>query len=103
MASAFSICLVSASLFAAGLGFSAQATSLDEAISQTLARNPSLASAQSSYEATYVSQFVSLADMLPNVTAFATSTMSNTDAEFYNTGATNYRNEGFTILFLYKT
>ena len=88
-ASAFSICLVSASLFAAGLGFSAQAMSLDEAISQTLARNPSLASAQSSYEATYASQFVSLADMLPNVTAFATSTMSNTDAEFYNTGAIN--------------
>ncbi|MEC9140074.1 MAG: TolC family outer membrane protein [Pseudomonadota bacterium] len=89
VASAISICLVSASLFAAGLGFSAQATSLDEAISQTLARNPSLASAQSSYEATYASQFVSLADMLPNITAFATSTMSNTDAEFYNTGAIN--------------
>ena len=51
-------------------------------ISQTLARNPSLASAQSSYEATYTSQFVSLADMLPNVAAFATSTMSNTDADF---------------------
>ncbi|MEE3120169.1 MAG: hypothetical protein VX296_04200, partial [Pseudomonadota bacterium] len=61
VASAISICLVSASLFAAGLGFSAQAMSLDEAISQTLARNPSLASAQSSYEATYASQFVSLA------------------------------------------
>ena len=39
--------------------------------------------------ATYASQFVSLADMLPNVTAVATSTMSNTDAEFYGTGAIN--------------
>ena len=87
--SAFRACFVSAGLFAGGLGASAQAMSLDDAIAQTLARNPSLASAQSSYEATYASQFVSLADMLPNVTAFATSTVSNTDAEFYGTGAVN--------------
>ena len=87
--SAFSIGLVTASFLATGFGFPAQAMSLDEAISQTLARNPSLASAQSSYNATYASQFVSLADMLPNVLAFATSTMANTDAEFYGTGETN--------------
>lgn len=88
-ASAFSIGLVTASLFATGFALPAQAMSLDEAIAQTLARNPSLASAQSSYNATYASQFVSLADMLPNVSAFATSTMANTDAEFYGTGEVN--------------
>lgn len=81
---AFSICMATV-----GLNLPAYAMSLDDAIAQTLARNPSLSSAQSSYNAAYAEQFVSLADMLPNVYAFAAETTSNTDAEFYGTGAIN--------------
>jgi outer membrane protein len=81
--------LVCVGLIFIGFGLPAKAMSLDEAIAQTLARNPSLASAQFSYNATYASQFVTLADMLPNVSAFASTTLSNTDAEFYGTGEIN--------------
>lgn len=81
---AFSICMATV-----GLNLPAYAMSLDDAIAQTLARNPSLSSAQSAYNAAYAEQFVSLADMLPNVYAFAAETTSNTDAEFYGTGAIN--------------
>ena len=59
----------------------AQAETLQGALSQTLARNPSLSAARSNYEALYVTQFVTLADMLPQVTAFVSETRSDTDAK----------------------
>lgn len=64
----------------------AQAETLQGALSQTLARNPSLAAAGYNYEANYVSQFVTLADMLPQVTGFVTQKRSDTKAENYRTG-----------------
>ena len=57
------------------------AETLKGALSQTLARNPSLSAARSTYEANYKSQFVTLSDMLPQVSAFATQTRSDTDAK----------------------
>ena len=65
----------------------AQAETLNGALSQTLARNPSLAAAGYNYEANYVSQFVTLADMLPQVNAFVSQKRSDTKAENYRTGA----------------
>ena len=62
-------------------GLSAQAETLEGALSQTLARNPSLSSARSNYEAQYLSQFITMADMLPQVTAFVSETRSDTDAK----------------------
>lgn len=59
----------------------ARADSLNEALSQMLARNPSLAAAKSTYEALYMEQFVTLSAMLPKVSAFATQTLSDTDAK----------------------
>ncbi len=65
------------------------AETLDGALAQMLARNPSLQAARSNFEATYKSQFVTLADMLPQVTAYASETRSNTDAKNYRTGKVN--------------
>ena len=62
-------------------GLSAQAETLEGALSQTLARSPSLSSARSNYEAQYLSQFITMADMLPQVTAFVSETRSDTDAK----------------------
>lgn len=59
----------------------ASAETLNGALSQTLARNPNLSAARSTYEANYKSQFVTLSDMLPQVSAFATQTRSDTDAK----------------------
>ena len=68
---------------------SAKADSLNEALSQTLARNPSLAAAKSTYEARYMEQFVTLSTMLPRVSAFASQTRSDTDAKnAYTAGLT---------------
>lgn len=64
----------------------AQAETLNGALAQTLARNPSLAAAGHNYEANYMSQFVTLADMLPQVTGFVTQKRSDTKAENYRTG-----------------
>lgn len=64
----------------------AQAETLRGALSQTLARNPALASARFNYEANYTSQFVSLADMLPQVHGFVTQRRSDTEASDYTTG-----------------
>lgn len=64
-----------------------QAETLNGALSQTLARNPALASARFNYEANYVSQFVTLADMLPQVNAFVTQKRSDTETERYTDGA----------------
>ncbi len=64
-----------------GFSFPAQAETLKGALSQTLARNPSLSAARSNYEALYVTQFVTMADMLPQVTAFVSETRSDTDAK----------------------
>ena len=64
----------------------AQAETLTGALSQTLARNPALASARFNYEANYTSQFVSLADMLPQVHGFVTQRRSDTEASDYTTG-----------------
>lgn len=71
------------------LGFvaPAQAETLKGALSQTLARNPVLAAARFNYEANYVSQFVTLADMLPQVTGFVTQRRSDTEAERYSDGS----------------
>jgi outer membrane protein len=59
----------------------AHAETLQGALSQTLARNPALSAARSNYEALYVTQFVTMADMLPQVTAFVSETRSDTDAK----------------------
>ena len=64
----------------------ALAVSLEETLSQTLARNPALAAATSTYDARYKEQFVTLSDMLPQVTAFATETRSDTEVKNYRTG-----------------
>ncbi len=77
--------LASLSLFLASAG-AAFAVSLEETLSQTLARNPALAAAASTYDARYKEQFVTLSDMLPQVTAFVTETQSDTETENYRTG-----------------
>ncbi|CAI8216296.1 MAG: Outer membrane efflux protein BepC [Alphaproteobacteria bacterium] len=77
--------LASLSLFFALTG-AAFAVSLEETLSQTLARNPALAAASSTYDARYKEQFVTLSDMLPQVTAFVTETQSDTETENYRTG-----------------
>jgi TolC family type I secretion outer membrane protein len=59
----------------------AQAMSLNETLSQTLARNPALAAADATYEARYKEQFVTLSDMLPQVTAFASETNNDTNTK----------------------
>ncbi len=66
---------------------STSAETLNGALSQTLARNPSLASARSNYQANYKSQFVTFAKLLPEVTAFATEVRSDTDAKNATTRA----------------
>lgn len=58
-----------------------QAETLNEALAETLARNPSLGAAKSTYEARYMEQFVTMSAMLPQVSAFATETHSDTDAK----------------------
>jgi len=76
------------SILASGLlATSAHAETLEGALAKALQTNPTFAAAKSNYEATHKSQYVTLADMLPQVTAFASETRSNTDAEFYRTGA----------------
>ena len=77
--------LASLSLFFALTG-AAFAVSLEETLSQTLARNPALAAASSTYDARYKEQFVTLSDMLPQVTAFVTETQSDTETGNYRTG-----------------
>ena len=74
---------LSLSFALAGAAF---AVSLEETLSQTLARNPALAAASSTYDARYKEQFVTLSDMLPQVTAFVTETQSDTETENYRTG-----------------
>ena len=68
---------------------SASSETLSGALSQALARNPSLAVANANFQAIYSSQFVTMADMLPQVTAFARESRSNTDAENYADGTVN--------------
>lgn len=68
---------------------SASSETLSGALSQALARNPSLAAANANFQAIYSSQFVTMADMLPQVTAFARESRSNTDAENYADGSVN--------------
>jgi len=68
---------------------SASSETLSGALSQALARNPSLAAANANFQAIYSSQFVTMADMLPQVTAFARESRSNTDAENYADGTVN--------------
>ena len=68
---------------------SASSETLNGALSQALARNASLAAAKANFQAIYSSQFVTMADMLPQVTAFARESRSNTDAENYATGTVN--------------
>ena len=75
---------LSLSFALAGAAF---AVSLEETLSQTLARNPALAAASSTYDAQYKEQFVTLSDMLPQVTAFATETRSDAETVNYRTGA----------------
>lgn len=58
-----------------------QAETLNEALAETLARNPSLGAAKSTYEARYMEQFVTMSAMLPQISAFATETRTDTDAE----------------------
>lgn len=77
---ALSLCLSIGSV-TGGLMSGAQAMSLNETLSQTLARNPALAAADATYEARYKEQFVTLSDMLPQVTAFATDSHNDTNAE----------------------
>ena len=77
-------------LLASGLlASTANAETLNNALSHALAVNPTLAAAQSNYEALSASQYITLADMLPQVVAFASETRSNTDAENYRTGLVN--------------
>ena len=64
----------------------ASAETLNQALAEALGRNPSLAAAKSTYESIYKSQFVTMADMLPQVTAFARESRSNTDATTYRDG-----------------
>ena len=78
------------------------ATSLEETLAQTLARNPALAAAGSTYEARYKEQFVTLADMLPQVTAFATETHNDTNiksnAGVYNSAASSdYNTDSYGV------
>ncbi len=62
------------------------ADTVNDTLSEVLARNPSLAAATSTYEARYKEQFVTLSDMLPKVTAFAQQTNTEVDTENYRTG-----------------
>jgi len=78
------------------------AASLAETLAQTLARNPALAAAGSTYEARYKEQFVTLADMLPQVTAFATETHNDTNiksnAGVYNSAASSdYNTDSYGV------
>jgi TolC family type I secretion outer membrane protein len=78
------------------------AASLEETLAQTLARNPALAAAGSTYEARYKEQFVTLADMLPQVTAFATETHNDTNiksnAGVYNSAASSdYNTDSYGV------
>jgi outer membrane protein len=74
--------LIAAMALAIGMtALPAHAETLQGALSQTLARNPALSAARSNYEALYVTQFVTMADMLPQVTAFVSETRSDTDAK----------------------
>lgn len=61
--------------------FSAHAVSLEQTMAETLARNPALAAASSTYDARYNEQFVTLSDMLPQVTAFASETHNDTNTK----------------------
>lgn len=67
----------------------ANAGTIKNTLSETLARNPALAAATSTYEAKYKEQFVTLSNMLPQVTAFVTETHSETDTTDYRTGQYN--------------
>jgi outer membrane protein len=78
------------------------AASLEETLAQTLARNPALAAAGSTYEARYKEQFVTLADMLPQVTAFATETHNDanikSNAGVYNSAASSdYNTDSYGV------
>ena len=78
------------------------AASLEETLAQTLARNPALAAAGSSYAARYKEQFVTLSDMLPQVTAFASETHNDTNtknnAGVYNSSASSdYNTDSYGV------
>ena len=77
--------LASLSLFTA-LSVNAFAVSLEDTLSQVLARNPSLAAASSTYDARYKEQYVTLSDMLPQVSAFMSETRNDTEITNYRTG-----------------
>lgn len=61
----------------------AAAQTLNDALSQMLARNSALSAARSQYEAEYKEQFVSLSTMLPKVVGYVQETRSDTNAECY--------------------
>ena len=82
IASASLIAMMTGSLMTGAL-----AASLEDTVAQTLARNPALAAAGSTYEARYKEQFVTLSDMLPQVIAFASETHSDTNTKT-NAGVT---------------
>lgn len=62
----------------------ASATTLKQALSHALGKNPSYHAARSNYQASYSGQFVALANMLPTVTAFAQETRSSTSFDRRN-------------------
>lgn len=81
--------VIAASALLSFSGLSAWADTLMDTLSETLARNPALAAANSTYEAKYKEQFVTLSDMLPQVTAFATYSDTETDVTNSQTGVAN--------------
>lgn len=87
--------LASLSLFTA-LSVNAFAVSLEDTLSQVLARNPSLAAASSTYDARYKEQYVTLSDMLPQVSAFMSETRNDTEITNYRTGEYNAALSGDT-------
>lgn len=97
--------IASVSLIAAisgSLMSGAFAASLEETLAQTLARNPALAAAGSTYKARYKEQFVTLSDMLPQVMAFATETHNDTNtksnAGVYNSAfSSDYNTDSYGV------
>ena len=61
----------------------AQAQNLQDALAQMLGYNSTLLGAYAQYDAQYMEQFITLGDMLPQITAYAQETRSDGDGKCY--------------------
>ena len=77
--------LISGLIILVFLAAPAYAQKLEDALAQMLAYNSALLGAYAQYNAQSVEQFIVLADMLPQVTAYAQESRANTSAKCYRT------------------